>query len=229
MFPLGVALLLAALFSQGGTAFSATQQITPTPTLSAMQRLAEPTLPVSPGQADYGSQVYWLWCLPCHGDRGQGLTDEFRQTYPPEEQYCWEGGCHGDRPYESGFRLPGLVPAVIGDKADLRKFVNAAGLKAYIKSAMPYWKPGALSDDEAWNVTAFLIRENRLWQGNFILDDATAQQVILQSIAPTPLATPLDRKGQQPAIFPWLLLLALLVLAGYFFFRYLFRNQPERE
>lgn len=139
-------------------------------------RLAQPTLPPAPSQADYGAQVYWLSCLPCHGDRGQGLTDEFRAVYPPEEQYCWERGCHGERPYDNGFKLPASIPAVVGAKT-LQKFPNAAVLQAYIKAAMPYWNPGSLTDEDAWAVTAFLLRENGLRGGRAELNASNADQV----------------------------------------------------
>lgn len=149
-------------------------------------RLAEPTLPPAPSQADYGAQVYWLSCLPCHGDRGQGLTDEFRAAYPPEEQYCWERGCHGKNPYESGFTLPKTIPAVIAPQA-LAKFSDAAQLQAYIRAAMPFWKPGSLSDEEAWRVTAYLLRENGLWNAAQELNAFNAAGVrILRQTPPPP-------------------------------------------
>ena len=103
VLPLGIALLIAGLFFDGGIADTVRVQADATPTAD---RLAEPTLPAAPSQADHGAQVYWLSCMPCHGDQGQGLTDEFRATYPPEEEYCWESGCHGANPYESGFTIP---------------------------------------------------------------------------------------------------------------------------
>lgn len=159
LLPFGIALLLAGLFFDMGTADSAQADATATP-----NRLAQPTLPASPSQADYGAQVYWLTCLPCHGDKGQGLTDEFRTTYPPEDRYCWERGCHGERPYEQGFTLPQKVPAVIG-RGTLAKFSDAAQLNAYIRAAMPFWRPGSLTEEESWRVTAFLLRQNSLWDG----------------------------------------------------------------
>jgi hypothetical protein len=152
----GIALLFAGLFFDIGVADSADLQADATPT---PDRLAEPTLPAAPSQADYGAQVYWLSCLPCHGDKGQGLTDEFRTTYPPEEQYCWERGCHGEVPYDQGFTLPKKIPAVIG-QTTLAKFSDAMQLNAYIRAAMPFWKPGSLTEEEAWRVTAFVLREN---------------------------------------------------------------------
>ena len=190
LFPLGVALLIAASLIQEGTALSSELQATPSApaaTLSPFERLAEPTLPAEPAQPDYGAQTYWLLCLACHGDRGQGLTAEFRETYPPDEQYCWESGCHGERPYEYGFTLPMQIPAVIGPDAALGKFATAARLNAYIMAAMPYWNPGTLTEEEGWLVTSFILRENGI-QLDEDLDASNAEGILLAppGLSPTP-------------------------------------------
>ena len=186
---LGIALLTAGLFFDGGTASSIDQQSTPVSTLDPFERLAEPTLPAEPSQADHGAQDYWLYCLPCHGDRGQGLTDEFRETYPPDEVNCWQSGCHGKRPYEFGFTLPTQIPAVIEDHA-LAKFTDAAQLNAYIRATMPFWNPGSLTEEEAWRVTAFLLRENGLLNGSTELNASNAPSVkIPRAILLTPAGT----------------------------------------
>jgi cytochrome c len=208
----GIALLLAALFFDGGMASPVSQQATPVNTLSPSERLAKPTLPAEPSQADQGAQDYWLYCLPCHGERGQGLTEEFRQTYPPEEVNCWQSGCHGKRPYEFGFTLPTKVPAVIGQSA-LAKFSDAAQLNSYIRAAMPFWKPGSLTADEAWRVTAFILRENGLWNDVNELNESNASDVRLPRAALTPVTTP------QPAEAPiggggngWVVLIGVFLL-----------------
>ena len=173
---MGIALLFAALFFERRTATPSHPQLTtavPTP-----DRLAKPTLPASPSQADYGAQVYWLSCLPCHGDRGQGLTDEFREVYPPEDRNCWNSGCHGKRPYQNGFTLPTTVPALIGPDT-LQKFPTAANLHGYIFAAMPFWKKGSLTEQESWQVTAFLLRQNGLWRGTMELNETNAGSVKL--------------------------------------------------
>lgn len=216
LFPLGIALLIAGSLFQEGTAFSDKLQSTPFVTLSPMERLAEPTLSAEPAQPDKGAQTYWLLCLPCHGDRGQGLTDEFRETYPPEEQYCWERGCHGERPYESGFKLPMQVPAVIGPEATLEKFATAARLNAYIKAAMPYWNPGSLTEEESWLVTSFLLRENGI-QLEEDLSDANAEKILLSPsrLSPAPTQGPGAGTVEQPQATlasEWLVALALLVI-----------------
>ena len=187
VLPVGIALLIAGLFFEAGIADSVQIQVDVT---SRPDRLAEPTLPAVPSQADHGAQVYWLSCMPCHGDIGQGLTDEFRATYPPEEEYCWESGCHGANPYESGFTLPKKIPAVIGDTT-LAKFTDAAQLHAYVRATMPFWKPGSLTEEDSWRVTAFLLRQNDLWNASMELNASNAADIkIPRGAFLTPIVTP---------------------------------------
>lgn len=213
--PFGIALLLAGLFFDGGQAVSPALQTTPVPT---QDRLAEPTLPPSPSQADHGSQVYWLSCLPCHGDKGQGLTDEFRKTYPPEEEYCWERGCHGANPYDEGFTIPKFIPGVIGPET-ISNFTDAAQLNSYIRVTMPYWKPGSLTEQEAWRVTAFLMRENGLWNGVGEINASNAGEIKIPRGTPTPVVTPEqvqveERSGETP----WLLVVGIVFTLFALFF-----------
>jgi len=151
--------LIAALSGCRGSPPQSTLGSDPTPTASAEDRLAAPELPANPDQADLGAYTYWAHCMACHGDRGQGLTAEFRALYPPEDRNCWESGCHGARPYENGFTLPATVPALVGP-GHLASFGDAAGLQGFIAAAMPWSAPGSLSQEEYWQVTAFLLREN---------------------------------------------------------------------
>ncbi len=206
---LGIALLLAGLFFDIGTAARDSQAVTSIASpLGTPDRLAQPTLPAAPSQADRGAQVYWLSCLPCHGDRGQGLTDEFRQTYPPEDRNCWDSGCHGERPYENGFKLPASIPALVGADA-LQKFPNAAVLQAYIQAAMPFWKPGSLTEDDSWAVTAFLLRQNGLRDDRAELNASNADQARVR--APEAESTPAPRPVKNPSV-GWVV--GLLILAG---------------
>lgn len=204
----GIALLFAGLFFDTGIAGSVQVDATPTP-----NRLAEPTLPAVPSQADHGAQVYWLSCLPCHGDKGQGLTDEFRTTYPPEEQYCWNRGCHGEVPYEQGFTIPKKIPAVIGPTT-LAKFSDGAQLNAYIRAAMPFWKPGSLTEEDAWRVTAFILRQNSLWDDKTELNASNAANVqIPRAEFLTPVGTPQQAEVQKKSgTMIWVILIGVLGL-----------------
>lgn len=137
----------------------------PTPLVTpTIDRLAAPPTVPAPTQADEGAQLFWLHCQPCHGDQGQGLTDEWRAQYPEEDRNCWGSGCHGKRPYADGFILPTTVPPVIGGNS-LSRFENLAQLYGYVRLAMPYEFPGTLKEDEYLAITAFLGRAHYIWDG----------------------------------------------------------------
>jgi mono/diheme cytochrome c family protein len=144
----------------------------------------------SPTQADHGAQVYWLNCQPCHGDLGQGLTDEWRAQYPPEDQNCWDSGCHGKNPYDNGFKLPETVPAVIGP-GTLARFDTAASLHGYISTRMPFQAPASLDEQAYWQLTAYLLRSNGVAWDARDLDPRLAAGVYLRPPAPAPTPTAL--------------------------------------
>jgi cytochrome c len=207
LIPLGFTLILISAIYKEETV--AIPQVTPT-----LDRLAEPTLPASPLQADQGAQVYWLSCLPCHGDRGQGLTDEFRQTYPPEDRNCWSSGCHGRRPYNNGFSLPTSMPAVIGPDT-LQKFPNATVLHAYIFAAMPFWKPGSLTEEQSWQVTAFILRENGIYTARDEITASNADRILISQPRSTSTPQPVSSTAMQsylPFIIGFVVLILLLLL-----------------
>jgi hypothetical protein len=207
----GIALLLAGLFFQLGSSNAAALQATPAPT---QDRLAEPTLPASPLQADLGAQVYWLNCSPCHGDRAQGLTDEFRQQYPEEDQNCWTSHCHGKVTYEDGFTIPKVVPALVGP-GTLAKFPTAANLYGFIHAAMPFQKPNSLSDDDYYKITAFLLRQNGLIDGQMDVNESNVAQIVVSRATPVPVSQPSEDQGGN-RVLGWMILggslVALLIL-----------------
>jgi len=90
------------------------QEPQPTPTAD---RLAQPTLPATPSQADLGAVEYWFACMVCHGDRGQGLTEEWRAASGPDDMNCWQSRCHASNHPPEGFKLPLYAPMVIGEGA----------------------------------------------------------------------------------------------------------------
>jgi mono/diheme cytochrome c family protein len=170
---------MAAQIERGGPAPTRTSDVpSPTPAPGAtptIDRLAAPPTAAAPNQADEGAQLYWLHCQPCHGDQGQGLTDEWRAQYPPEDQNCWESGCHGPRPYDQSFVLPTSVPALIGPAVDrimgtegtqvLQKFETMGDVYRYASVTMPLFFPGELQEEEYLAIMAHLARENGLWDG----------------------------------------------------------------
>ena len=172
-----------------------TRLLAATPTID---RLAKPTVPANPSQADLGAQDYWLYCSPCHGDQAQGLTDDFRRQYPPEDQNCWKSGCHGRRPYPNGWTISTPVPALVGPGA-LMKFSDAASVFAYMRVATPFQKPGSLDDDTYWRITAFVMRQNGYRQDSAPLDAANAPAATIPRSATPPAAMPTPAAPAPPA------------------------------
>jgi len=133
----------------------------PEPTQQPMSdRLATPVLGESPTQVDSGRYLYYFHCMPCHGDRGQGLTDEWRLAWVDDHQNCWARGCHTGKPELTSFYIPRSVPAVSGSPEALGHFQTAEQLFTFLRETQPPQRPGALSDSEYWALTAFLLHEN---------------------------------------------------------------------
>jgi hypothetical protein len=102
---------------------------------------------------------------------------------------------------------------VIEDKA-LAKFVDAAQLHAYIRAAMPFWKPGSLTEEESWRVTAFILRENNLLDASTELNESNAASIkILRGFLLTPAVTPQPAAVQQGnGIIVWVIVAGVVVL-----------------
>ena len=157
----------------------------PTPTFDAA-RLAQPPTVYPPEQADNGAQTYWGMCMDCHGDRGQGLTDEWLASFPPEERDCWESGCHGPDFPENSFEIPQEgVPALAGP-GKLARFSNAFELQRFIKENMPLFPPGSLTEEEAWSLAAFALRLNDLQPAGLTLDKTNSSAIPIHHKVSTP-------------------------------------------
>lgn len=152
---LAMAALIGVLFHQAAVGSARSIDLTPTPTLD---RLATPVMPASPTAIDIGRMVYYNNCMPCHGDKGQGLTDEWRAVWVEDHQDCWARGCHGGRQDDEGFPLPRAVPPVIGAGLDRFETVNA--LVDFLHQTQPPQRPGKLTDDDYHAVALFLLHES---------------------------------------------------------------------
>ena len=167
------------------------------------ERLSPPPMPDNPTQADFGAQVYYQVCMACHGDRGQGLTKEWRAVWE-EDSNCWKSECHAPNHPPQGFEIPKTCcKAVLGPTA-LVRFDNAQELHTYLEASMPWWNPGYLKPEEYWQLTAFLLRAQDVLPIGVTLDETNASVFHLHP------ATPLQR-DPRPGI---LLLSLILALAG---------------
>jgi mono/diheme cytochrome c family protein len=186
-------LLLANLFITPFVQASPPPQSTQTPTALPtptfdVQRLEKPVIASDPTeQLKRGSELYWGICMACHGDVGQGLTDEWRDAFGVIDRNCWQSHCHGpDHPPE-GFLIPKdkLAPSVAGS-GKLARFQNAQELHDYVLANMPWWDPGQLTDEEAWQVTAYLLKLHRVMPSRLELTDTNASAIRTQSAVPQP-------------------------------------------
>lgn len=185
-------------------------------------------LPADATQVEYGAEVYRLVCKACHGDRGQGLTDDWRAKWPPGDQNCWQSKCHALNHPPDGFYMP-QVPAVIGQP--IRNFGTALDLYNYTHRFMPWHDPASMTEKESWSVTAYLLLINGINAGSD-LNAETAAKIDLQenspllintstpteTVPPTSVTHETSSTVQKPvtASSPWIWLI-ILVLGGLLF------------
>jgi hypothetical protein len=171
-------------------------------------RLAAPVLPDDPTQADLGAQVYYLVCMACHGDAGQGLTPEWLEEWGLGNDSCWQSKCHASNHPPEGFKLPKMIPPVVGAIMPAR-FADAAALHAYLVERMPWQAPGSLAAEEYWQLTAVLLRMNGRDPGQMTLGPTNAANFRLRPEAAEPLGQRAVRVSSGAA-----LVVGLLVLVG---------------
>ncbi len=191
------------------------------PPTSTADRLKPPPTVYPPTQADEGHQVYHMVCMACHGDRGQGLTDEWRAALDVGDQNCWQSGCHNTRRPPEGFIFPKTVPRVVGGGA-LARFETALDLHDYLVEKMPYQNPGYLKSEEYWQLTAFLLRENGVKLPNLPLNAETAAQLRLR-MADSNDTTPVNPDSRANLWFYFGVGLLAATALGWMFFRRRFR------
>ena len=94
-------------------------------------------LPAGHGSVEEGRYIYKVLCASCHGDRGQGIGD---------------------------------YPALVGGQGTLKSnnpvltvgsyWPYATTVWDYTRRAMPYQRPGTLTPDETYAVTALILYMN---------------------------------------------------------------------
>lgn len=175
------------------------ESASPTPTYDP---LAEPPLPPNPTEYELGRNLYWHWCMTCHGDRGQGLTDEFRGIWEPEHQNCWGRGCHAGRSGDEGFPIPTVVPAIVNEN-HLERFASLQELADFLRATHPPQSPGTLKDDEYRAIALFVFTMN---------ERSLVRIPITNTIVPAQTKTlpPYKSPGSSPFSMNGILVLAIL-------------------
>jgi hypothetical protein len=186
---------------------------------------AEPALPEHPTQLELGIHVYWQHCMPCHGDVGQGLTDEFRYQWEPDHQNCWEAGCHSGKYSYDSFPVPTIVPPLAG--AELVKRYNPNLLFEYLKTTHPPQDPGLLPDEEYQALVVFIYKLNDApLPVQIAVTTPTSTPAPTTSNAPTPNPLPSPSGNLNPIPFFLLFITCGFLLLASIIFAYLKRKQP---
>ncbi|NPV77375.1 MAG: hypothetical protein HPY59_13515 [Anaerolineae bacterium] len=182
-------------------------------------------LPPDASQAQYGAEIWRLVCSACHGDRGQGLTAEWRSTWGHQDQNCWQSKCHGYNHPPDGFLLP-YSPTVVGDNV-LTHYGTVLDLYDYILRYMPWHDPNSLPEKDIWAVTAHVLALNgidpgpelnaaqaaRISLGGPLALARTPEEIAAGPLAPERSAVPLQpAPPQEPRTFKLLLLAGGAVL-----------------
>ena len=159
----------------------------PTPTYDP---LAEPFLPENPSEYELGRNWYWHNCMTCHGDVGQGLTDEFRAIWPEDHQNCWGRGCHGGRRDDEGFPIPTVVPALV-DETKLAQFPSQQAFFEYLKITHPPQDPGGLEDEQYQAIIKYVFSLN-----DRLLEAPTRAPTIPPRFTNTPVPEAISETGR---------------------------------
>ncbi len=130
-----------------------------------------------------GKEMFRIRCEPCYGDVGQGLA-LWRSTWALEDQNCSQTKCHALNHPPDGFYMPEDAPPIIG-AGTLKRFATARELYGFISKAMPFDKPGELSSDDYWAVTAFLLQQNVKLPEGIQLKPTNAASVVINLNAST--------------------------------------------
>ncbi|MBI5353207.1 MAG: cytochrome b N-terminal domain-containing protein [Chloroflexi bacterium] len=161
-------------------------QVTPTFDIS---RLNQPPTVIPPAQADNGAQVYWGMCMPCHGDHGQGLTEEWRDSFPPDKRDCWQSGCHGSDHPKNSFEIPTTGAPALSGAGALSRFSNSFELNHHIQQNMPLFPTGSLTSEEAWSLTAYILRMNDRQPNGFTLSEVNGSAIPVHQKVKSPQST----------------------------------------
>jgi len=157
LFPITLALGLAFRLDPPASSSDARSSGPPTATPTPEpDPLAIPILPENPGPFDVGRVTYYYNCMPCHGDKGQGLTDEWRLVWEEDHQDCWSRGCHGEKAGDQAFPIPRYVPPVMGPSSGLTRFTSEEDLSDFLWTSHPPQRPGDLDETECQALAAYL-------------------------------------------------------------------------
>jgi cytochrome c len=127
-------------------------------------------LPPGDGTPSAGAKIYMAKCVACHGKNGEGLRAGTLQLGP-----ALIGRNPGDAfDFNTSMRKEGTK--TIGNY-----WPYATTIFDYVRRAMPYDRPGSLSNTEVYAVTAYLLSRNQLIDSNAVINGKTLPLVRMPS------------------------------------------------
>jgi cytochrome c len=110
-------------------------------------------LPAGSGTATQGGPIFATKCAACHGSSGEGTPAAPRLV--------------DSTPFQSGVTAP-----TIGNY-----WPYATTVWDYINRAMPFDRPGSLTSDEVYALTAFLLSANQIVSDSDVMDATSLPKV----------------------------------------------------
>ena len=121
-------------------------------------------LPDGSGTASAGAELYAQQCAQCHGVAGEGGSAAALVSQEPPRPDLMAAGQK--------------IPRAIGNY-----WAFATTVFDYIRRAMPWDKPGSLSNDEVYALTAWLLAENGLFDPAMPLTQENLADIVMPAQA----------------------------------------------
>lgn len=149
--------------------------------------------------------------MTCHGDQGQGLTDEFRDIWESDHQNCWARGCYAGRSGDFEFPIPTIVPTVVDDD-HLSQFASLQDLADFLKATHPPQSLRILKAEEYYAIAFFVFSMNGIsgTESSLAAIPVSTATEILISIVNSPVNS---KVGKTYTLVSGLVVLALLSAA----------------
>lgn len=122
-------------------------------------------LPAGSGTVARGATIYAAKCAGCHGDKGQGGLPASSEVLVGTKPWFAK-----DNPRQQGSRTIGNY------------WPYASTVFDYIRRAMPFDRPGSLTDDEVYSVAAWLLNQNGIIPESAVMDAKTLPQVKMPAL-----------------------------------------------
>lgn len=119
-------------------------------------------LPPGRGTPAAGAAVYAGKCAACHGAAGEGVPRLGGRLIPEGDKHAFVDGADPDA--FSGRTIGSYWP-------------YATTLFDYVRRAMPFERPGSLTDEEVYAVVAWLLWQNEIVAEDAVIDATTLPQV----------------------------------------------------